>query len=624
MARAPQPPVYLFLIDVSASAIANGMVKTVARTIRHALDQLPGDTRTRVGFITFDRHIHFYNLKSTLSQPQMYVVGEMNETLLPVPFDLVVVLHESRNAVNALLDKLENKLFINTMESDVVLGPALNTAGRLISRVGGRVIAFVSNIPNLGPHSLKNREDMSLYGKESEKTLFNEASKTYKELALLYSRDQISADLFVCSDQYVDIATLGCLPRYTGGEVKYYPHFNAEVDGKKLEHDLFRVLTRKQGLESVMRIRCSTGVKVSNFFGNFFLRGHDLLALPNIDADKTFAIELSHESGVLTTPNVCAQTAVLYTSTDGDRRIRVHTMILPITSSLADMYRHADIEATMALMAKIASDEVPRRGLGYTKARIRNTIKNSLAMYKKEVSNNHMSQYHLVLPETLRLLPLLGNCLTKSDILIGGDEVKADARMAALHRLNVGSLADVMLTIHPLLFSASTEEDQLQMENAENPHQGRLPAMLPLTQRYMSDDEVYVMCDSDNMLLWIGKNVAMTDELSELLDIVNLLNSNKNRVDKSSVKDAAGSPSDDEHAESDDDRDIATYPARARNLYNMVTLLRLRYGYMTVKYCSGNPSMERLFLRKLVEDKVLQSALGYDEFCLQVQQEVAK
>jgi Sec23/Sec24 trunk domain len=65
------PPVYVFAIDVSAAAYASGMVSIVAQTIRACLDKLPGDERTLVGFLTFDRALHFYNLKPALAAPQV-------------------------------------------------------------------------------------------------------------------------------------------------------------------------------------------------------------------------------------------------------------------------------------------------------------------------------------------------------------------------------------------------------------------------------------------------------------------------------------------------------------------------------------------------------------------------
>ncbi|RHY09849.1 hypothetical protein DYB36_001979 [Aphanomyces astaci] len=90
MMRPPTPPVYVFVIDVSAQAVASGMLAVCADTIKRELDNLPGAPRTRVGFITFDNAVHFYNLKAGLTSPQMMVVPDINELFIPIPDELLV------------------------------------------------------------------------------------------------------------------------------------------------------------------------------------------------------------------------------------------------------------------------------------------------------------------------------------------------------------------------------------------------------------------------------------------------------------------------------------------------------------------------------------------------------
>lgn len=69
MFRAPQPPTYFFLIDVSYYSVSTGILHNVAAAILRILDYLPGDKRTRVGIATFDSKIHFYDL----SQPRPHM-----------------------------------------------------------------------------------------------------------------------------------------------------------------------------------------------------------------------------------------------------------------------------------------------------------------------------------------------------------------------------------------------------------------------------------------------------------------------------------------------------------------------------------------------------------------------
>lgn len=49
------PPTYVFVIDVSFAAASSGMLRSVCGAIKASLDSLPGDERTQVAFITFDK-----------------------------------------------------------------------------------------------------------------------------------------------------------------------------------------------------------------------------------------------------------------------------------------------------------------------------------------------------------------------------------------------------------------------------------------------------------------------------------------------------------------------------------------------------------------------------------------
>ena len=71
--RAPMPPRFFFVIDVSYVAANAGALPVICQAIKDSLDRLPGGERTQIGFLTFDSTLHFYNLASRLSQPQMMV-----------------------------------------------------------------------------------------------------------------------------------------------------------------------------------------------------------------------------------------------------------------------------------------------------------------------------------------------------------------------------------------------------------------------------------------------------------------------------------------------------------------------------------------------------------------------
>jgi protein transport protein SEC24 len=129
--RPPQPPCYMFVIDVSATAVASGAVQIAAQTIKEQLDNLPGAPRTRIGFLTYDSAIHFYNLKSTLKAPQMMVIADLDDLFIPIPDELLVNLSDSREVIDALLDSLPS-LHQNAQSSETALGPAIRVAFKLM------------------------------------------------------------------------------------------------------------------------------------------------------------------------------------------------------------------------------------------------------------------------------------------------------------------------------------------------------------------------------------------------------------------------------------------------------------------------------------------------------------
>jgi protein transport protein SEC24 len=232
--------------------------------------------------------------------------------------------------------------------------------------------------------ALKPREDVKLLGTAKENSLLQPESGFYKNFAVDCSRTQVTIDMFLFGGQYIDLTTLStCFPpqchfsgmevlltvcrasggacRYTAGSSYYYPGFNAsrEEDVTKFASELGHFLGRAVGLEAVLRIRASKGIRISAFHGNFFVRSTDLLALATVSPDNAYAIQLTIEEN-LESSMACFQTAVLHTASFGERRIRVVTAAYPVTSSLGEMYQNIDAPAMTNLLAKMGKGILER------------------------------------------------------------------------------------------------------------------------------------------------------------------------------------------------------------------------------------------------------------------------
>jgi len=92
-----------------------------------------------------------------------------------------------------------------------------------------------------------------------------------------------------------------------------------------------------------------------------------------VDADKAFAIQVSHEESVLANQSTTyMQTALLYT-TSGERRIRVYTVAVPVVRDITELFRRADSEAIATVLAKISAFFLPPAPCGSALGSVRSS-----------------------------------------------------------------------------------------------------------------------------------------------------------------------------------------------------------------------------------------------------------
>lgn len=227
---------------------------------------------------------------------------------------------------------------------------ALKFAGKLLEDCGGKLLLFQASLPSCGEGKLKVRETPVAAG-EGEKDLLSPGSPLYRELATALVDKQVSIDVFAGAAQYADVATLSSLCSVTGGQFFFYPAFHgAGPLAEALYGDIFHDLTRETGFEAVLRVRVPQGARVAAFHGNFTLTNTDLMVAPVCHADTTAVLEFAIES-TLAMPAFPIQSALLYTNARGERRIRVHTLSLPVSNVLAHLFERVnqDVVAAVAL-----------------------------------------------------------------------------------------------------------------------------------------------------------------------------------------------------------------------------------------------------------------------------------
>ncbi|XP_060757186.1 protein transport protein Sec24B isoform X3 [Neoarius graeffei] len=598
MLRPPQPAVYLFVLDVSHNAVETGYLNVLCQTLLDNLEKLPGDSRTRIGFLTFDSTIHFYNLQEGLSQPQMLVVSDIDDVFTPTPDNLLVNLKESQELVKDLLNALP-KMFCHTRETHSALGPALQAAYKLMTPTGGRVSVFQTQLPTIGTGLLQSREDPNQRSSSKGVQHLGPATDFYKKLALDCSGQQIGVDLFLLSSQYADLASLACMSKFSAGSIFYYPafhHVHTPALRVKLQKDLQRYLTRKIGFEAVMRIRCTKGMSIHTFHGNFFVRSTDLLSLANVNPDSGFAVQVSIDESLADTSLACFQAALLYTSSKGKRRIRVHTLCLPVVNQLSDVFAGADVQAITCLLANMAVDRSLSCSVSDARDALLNAVVDSLESYRSNISN--VQQTGVIAPSCLRLFPLYTLALLKQKALRTGTSTRLDERVFAMCEFKSQPLKQIMHMIHPDLYRIDnlTEQGALQLNERVIPQ----PPVLQLSAEKLTREGAFVLDCGSVMYLWLGRNC------NEVF-----------------VRDVLGFP------------DYTSIPASLTEIPELetaasertrafVSWLQESRGFCAAFYVlKDDASAKSSFFPHLVEDRS-ESAFSYYEFLLHIQQQLSK
>lgn len=412
---------YLLLIDVSQEAINRGSLAATCQGILNALygsdldDNDDSDDETedttipripagsKVGIMTFDKDIHFYNLSAGLPTAQMMVMPDLEDPFVALATGLFVDPKESKSVIISLLKALP-EMFVLVKNPEPALLPALNAALAALTATGGKVICSLSSLPTFGPGKLHRRDDGKGRDTDAERRLFTTEHPGYKKTANAMVSAGIGVDFFIASPGggYVDIATIGHLARLTGGEVFFYPNFMVPRDSLKYSTEIEHAITREIGFQALMKVRCSNGLQVSSYHGGFLQHsfGADL-EIGTVDADKAIGVLFSYDGKLDAKLDAHFQAALLYTSASGQRRVRCINVVAGVCEGAADTMRTVDQDAVVSIIAKEAASKVSEKSLKEIRANLTEKTIDILAGYRKNFSGSHPPG-QLVLPEHLK------------------------------------------------------------------------------------------------------------------------------------------------------------------------------------------------------------------------------
>eukprot|EP00062_Callorhinchus_milii_P001573 gi/632936826/ref/XP_007896252.1/ PREDICTED: protein transport protein Sec24C isoform X2 [Callorhinchus milii] len=593
--KVPNPPAFIFMIDVSYNAMKSGLVHLLCEELKTLLDYLPREgnveeSAIRVGFVTYNKVLHFYNVKSSLAQPQMMVVSDVADMFVPLLDGFLVNLNESRTVINSLLEQIP-EMFADTRETETVFGPVIQAGMEALkaAECAGKLFIFHSSLPLAeAPGKLKNRDDKKLISTDKEKILFQPQTNFYNNLAKECVTQGCCVDLFLFPNQYIDVATLGLVSYQTGGSVYKYTYFQAQTDGERFLNDLHRDVQKVIGFDSVMRVRTSTGIRATEFYGSFYMSNTTDVELAALDCDKTITVEFKHDDKLSEESGALLQCALLYTSCSGQRRLRIHNVTLNCCTQLADLYRNCETDTLINYFAKYAYRGVLNNSTKSVRDTLINQSAQILSCYRKNCASPS-SAGQLILPECMKLLPVYLNCVLKSDVLQPGADVSTDDRAYIRQLVTSMDVAETNVFFYPRLLPVH----KMDVESDD------YPVAIRCSEERLSKGGIYLLENGLSLFLWVGMN-TQHDLIHSIFNVQSFgqIDSGLNALPM------LDNP----------------YSKKLRSMVDMIRGQRPRF--MKLLIVKQEDKMELLFKHFLMEDKNLNGGASYVDFLCHMHKEI--
>ena len=336
MNRPPMCPTYLFVLDISEASSESGFLQcaviAILKTVREKKFQ--GEERTCVGFILFDKHAHFVRIGK---RPEIITMTcPEGEAWLPAPeYFLAVNIEDNFEDIICTLEIISN---IKGDQKSSGLKMAILACDSLLENSGGRVLIFLCNSMIESAHP--------------KKLSFMATTDFYHTIGEKFSMDSIRCDMFISSVMYCGVFTLGELSKITGGEVHYYPNFSSSR-ADALQVDVYSSISRETAWEAGLKMRTGNDWKVIATHGHFHKSKKDILIIPCL-TESSYTFELSPIYAENTDHFLCVQAALLYTSSDGIRLIRVMNYQLPVSDDIEEILKSIHCDTLVNLLFKQA------------------------------------------------------------------------------------------------------------------------------------------------------------------------------------------------------------------------------------------------------------------------------
>ncbi|CAM9018639.1 unnamed protein product [Wickerhamomyces anomalus] len=546
---------HVFLIDVSAT---NDIIRSTTEAIRSTLDKLP--PFVKVAIITYDQRVQFYNLKS--EQSQVHVASDLEDPFVPIYDGLFVDPQEYVFQINDALNKID-ELYFEYKSPEVAYGAALKYALYALGTVGGgKVTATLSKLPSWGPGTLTNPND-----KDNGTDTFKSENTYYNKLADEYIKMNVGLDLFVITRSSVDLINSSIITNKTSGLLKLYSNYQPERDEIQFNEDYKKAILSTRGYQGQLKVRCSAGLQVAKYYGNFDSKTTNDPKLPVLRLD-------------------------------GKRRVRVINSVVAITSDVAEVFSFADQDVVLDIIIKDCLSYLSKQHPTEIKLTTTNKLVEVFTQYRGLAVQNNLMPTELVFPDSLKTLIAYISSFQKSKIF--KTSIPNNPKIYDYYELNSLPLDKMLLKLYPRIIGLHNLDEKDCLYDDVSGYFN-----LSINSRAASKDleygGAYFIFNGEKLYLWIH-NAVNPLLLNDLLGVEKLeeLAYFKNDLPELNTHVSLQA------------RNLVEYYKNLLGFENL-TFQLVRVGIDGSEFEIGD---------QLVEDRAIDKTQGFDEFLVNIHKQI--
>jgi len=203
------------------------------------------------------------------------------------------------------------------------------------------------------------------------------------------------------------------------------------------------------------------------------------------------------------------QTALLYTTSTGERRIRVHTLQIPISGQVADLFNGVDQDATVCLMSKIAAEKAVAhnsRGLKDARDFFESRCVDTFRLFRSLFPPQYKQPDKLLVPNSLDNLPIHSMSMMKSAPFRPGTGVRLDEKVYLLLQISSMPIATAASFAYPRCYALHTLTGDQGMRGPDG--KVKMPSPLRLSGDQLSPEGAFLIEDGLRCYMFLGKLVA--------------------------------------------------------------------------------------------------------------------